>query len=151
MYGATDRGFNTSWPKVVANTPFSNSIWLPVYASVTSVASSNTTWSKMDIEYSLGIVSVTLLPLPAVATWDKVIVPLLLEPVIVIFLTVAPTGIPVPVILCPVPSSKCVSCLVLVPPVSSNVLVPPAGVDAPESTIYVNCVVDVTVIFFEPL
>ena len=43
------------------------------------------------------------------------------------------------------------SCLVLIPPESSNVLVPPAGVDALESTVYVNCVVDVTVILFSPL
>ena len=61
------------------------------------------------------------------------------------------TGIPEPVILCPVPSSKCKSSLVLFPPVSSNVLVPPAGVDADPLTAYVNCVVDVTVISFAPL
>ena len=74
------------------------------------------------------------------------IVPLLFVPTVVIVLIVAPVGIPLPVNFCPVPSSKCVSSLCIVPTV--NVLVPPAGVVIPASTSYVNPVADVTLIVF---
>ena len=74
------------------------------------------------------------------------IVPLLLAPTVSIVLIVAPVGIPLPVNFCPVPSSKCVRALCIVPTV--NVLVPPAGVEIPASTSYVNPVADVTTIVF---
>ena len=69
----------------------------------------------MAIPYSLGIVNVTAVADP-VAAFDIIIVPLLLDPATVICRIVVSDASEEPVIDCPVPSSKCVS----------NILVPVA-------------------------